>query len=268
MSAPNAPAVTRTVLRVKRKRQDDPIDAFRFEHPNSDRPEADVSGAHRIIDAEWDANARRISLKRSREGDEEVRAQRQRTESAAMAKFTDMLAEYLKCTSKLTTVEQESAPESRADLSPNLSNGSIEDYVYDIYYRDQPVQPKPKPAPKKSAPAELPQLRAPPTVGRASRPRTTYSPLPPARHSTSAPGFEHLESATIDGDDDDDDWDRSLMPVALKRQPNGELQVINATVTDELVADESPEIDDDDEDSNDEDYYLNDYPDDWSGSEY
>lgn len=81
-------------------------------------------------------------------------------------------------------------------------------------------------------------------------------------HSTTAPGFEHLDV----GEDDDDEWEATLLPVALKRKENGELQVLNATVTDDLVAAESPEVDDD-EDSNDEDYYLNDYPDDWSGSE-
>lgn len=148
--------------------------------------------------------------------------------------------------------------ESPAETSPDLSSESIEDYVYDIYYGNEPKQ-----SPKQSSAPSPSTIRAPPVVGRAQTPKKpeAFSPIPPVHHSTTAPGFEHLDT----GEDDDDDWEATLLPVALKRKENGELQVLNATVTDDLVAAESPEVDDD-EDSNDEDYYLNDYPDDWSDS--
>lgn len=155
-------------------------------------------------------------------------------------------------------MDHEKTTDNQVENCLDLSNGSIEDYVYDIYYGDQ--------LPKPIEPVRSSRLNVPPAVGRAQGPRPTspFSPLPPVRHVTSAPGFEHLD---CNSSVHDDDWDSALLPVALKRQPNGDLQVVSATVTDQLVGDEYPEPEDD-EDSNDEDYYLNDYPDDWSGSEY
>lgn len=116
-----AAADARMVLRVKRKRQDDPIDAFRFENRSADRftkrrqtnesallltdifhlaetqTEADVSGTHRIIDAEWDASKRLISLKRKHDDGDDTPAQRRRTDPA-MNQFAGMLSEYLQRT--------------------------------------------------------------------------------------------------------------------------------------------------------------------------
>lgn len=126
MPEARAAADARMVLRVKRKRQDDPVDAFRFEHRDADsftkrrqtneraslltdifhfaetQTEADVSGTHRIIDAEWDASKRLISLKRKHDDRDDVPVQRRRTD-LAMNQFAGMLSEYLQRT---CTVDQ------------------------------------------------------------------------------------------------------------------------------------------------------------------
>lgn len=130
MSTPTAHADARMVLRVKRKRQDDPVDAFRFEYADMDRTrrrkstgasasektglfclaetqnDADIAGARRVIDAEWDADARRISLKRKHDGTDDGSVQRQRIDPS-MAQFSHMLASYLQRALRLTSGPRE-----------------------------------------------------------------------------------------------------------------------------------------------------------------
>lgn len=126
----------RTVLRVKRKRHEDPADAFLFQHvpreqskrrarespPREQRTWRAEKNAHvaglfrfagtvnnitlprsdaRVIDAEWDTRHRQVALKRKRDVSEDaLQSKKQQTESAPqlpeMAHFASMLDEYLK----------------------------------------------------------------------------------------------------------------------------------------------------------------------------
>lgn len=124
----------RAVLRVKRKRLDDPVDAFLFqlreermeakrqrddEAGSADiplRPDAGPRGMFRrqstvessalqqdttkhIIEAEWDAQRHRMKLKRKYNHDEEGAARHDldRDVRQKMGVVTDMLSQYLQC---------------------------------------------------------------------------------------------------------------------------------------------------------------------------
>lgn len=116
-----------TILRVKRKRDDDPIDAFVVQLgtvPNAKQPRPTarerqepgmfrlretvpkaLNDEARVIEAEWDASRRKIAIKRKRDGHEDdEQAQRKKTWTASstspsrMDHFAEMLSDYLKRT--------------------------------------------------------------------------------------------------------------------------------------------------------------------------
>lgn len=110
------------MLRVKRKRDDDPVDAFFFQHHvqsqmkrrglNVNEPERGLfrrketinaddvpqSSGH-IIEAEWDSASNRMKLKRKNEEETESPRKHITTDmSKHMSTFSDMLRDYVKCT--------------------------------------------------------------------------------------------------------------------------------------------------------------------------
>lgn len=110
-----------TILRVKRKRNEDPIDAFVFElnAQNARRriePEGRDIGMFRlaetvpqtlhsnedcrVIEAEWDANRHKIAIKRKRDNvsDDGIRKKTTIEQHNKMNHFADMLADYLQRT--------------------------------------------------------------------------------------------------------------------------------------------------------------------------
>lgn len=281
------------VLRVKRKRADDPVDAFLFQfntqthiakrrgaqpHHLHDQPEhgmfrrretvnisEQMAKDARVIEAEWDSSSHRMRLKRKHELDTEsasVRRKHQPPElqedfAQHMSRFSDMLSEYL----KLNQVSLESS-----DSGTENTN----EYVYDIYYQDTIHMAAWKHRATKN-------VSCVPTVGRARvKTNQPHSPIPISSKgydsipsTTSAPGFEHLQDT-----EEDVDWayDASFCPVHLRTtmDENGHTSVTAVPIgakglaENDLMLEESESgagVCDDDEDSNDEDYYRNDYPD-------
>lgn len=271
-----------TILRVKRKRNEDRIDAFvyqmnlqgtkrRIENEERDigmfrlaQTVPDPANSYknkRIIDAEWDAERRKIAIKRKRDEFTENDARKKHLieKTEKMDHFAEMLADYLQCTSLTYPVN-------------NGEKNTESDFVYDIYYRE--TMPTHWQLPGPSTPARP----GPPTVGRAkTKPKEPYSPVPLAKHqhsTTSAPGFEHLANlhssnpeATAEEWEEDD-----FIPVFLRSSvdQDGRMTVVPISSTGQrlaetLLVDEElrapPSMLGEDEDSNDEDFYANDYPD-------
>ena len=148
------------VLRVKRKRADDPVDAFLFQfHTQTHlakrrgaqpeylhhqpghgmfrrRETVDVDEQMakdaQVIEAEWDSFSKRMKLKRKHEQDTETTSVRRKHQPSLLQEedkardincFSDMLSEYL----RLNHVSLESS-----DINAEAAN----EYVFDIYYQD------------------------------------------------------------------------------------------------------------------------------------
>ncbi|WFC97620.1 hypothetical protein MYAM1_000337 [Malassezia yamatoensis] len=264
------------ILRVKRKRGEDPIDAFvvhsdsrqtKFRSQNAGREigmfrlaqtQADASAAstsQKIIEAEWDSSKKRIAIKRKREEDSihEQSSKIPHTGYDQHGPFSGMLADYLK-------------------LNLGENNKKAEEFVYDIYYRET------LPSEWRVTTSRPVVRNQPPSIGRAkSGGRASFSPVPLPRtqqSSTTAPGFEHLakhhaQEKEYSGDTFEDE---DFIPVFLRSAINdaGHTEMVPVTTSGQrleetLLLDEERDAQnttlEEDEDSNDEDFYGNEYPD-------
>lgn len=282
------------VLRVKRKRADDPVDAFLFQfHTQTHlakrrgaqpeylhhqpghgmfrrRETVDVDEQMakdaQVIEAEWDSFSKRMKLKRKHEQDTETTSVRRKHQPSLLQEedkardmncFSDMLSEYL----RLNHVSLESS-----DINAEAAN----EYVFDIYYQDTTPMTARRHRDAKN-------VNCVPTVGRArTKSNKPHSSVPisgkgydTGPSTTTAPGFEHLQDP-----EEDVDWtqEASFYPVHLRTtmDKNGHTVVTAVPIGAQGLAENDlmlEEIEsgaglcDDDEDSNDEDYYRNDYPD-------
>lgn len=272
---------TDTILRVKRKRNEDPIDAFIFElnAQNARRriePEGRDIGMfrlaetipqtlrsnedRRIIEAEWDSNRHKIAIKRKRDvtSDDGTRKKTAPEQHDKMNHFADMLANYLQRTYQTNSVDSKETKKEKEG-----------EYVYDIYYRQ--AMPAHWQLPKFAPPRV-----GPPQIGRASTKAKSYSPVPVGRSqnsTTSAPGFEHLSKYQVSSQPIEDDWEEEdLIPVFFRStvDEDGRTTVVPISSTGQRLAETllveeeltaPPSMLGEDEDSNDEDFYGNDYPD-------
>lgn len=282
------------VLRVKRKRADDPVDAFLFQfhtqshlakrrgtqpHHPPDQPGhgmfrrretvnigEQMAKDAQVIEAEWDSFSKRMRLKRKHEQDTETTSVRRKHQPSHLQEedkaqdmncFSDMLSEYL----RLNQVSLESH-----DTSAEAAN----EYVFDIYYQDTTPMTAWRHRDAKN-------VNCVPTVGRArTKSNKPHSSVPisgkgydTGPSTTTAPGFEHLQDP-----EEDVDWmhEASFYPVHLRTtmDENGRTLVTAVPIgaqglaENDLMLEEiesGADLCDDDEDSNDEDFYRNDYPD-------
>ncbi|WFD41703.1 hypothetical protein MPSI1_000337 [Malassezia psittaci] len=272
------------ILRVKRKRGEDPIDAFvlhsdsrqtKLRSQNAGREmgmfrlaqtQADASAAstsQKIIEAEWDSGQKKIAIKRKREEDsvQNEPSKLPHTGHDQHGPFSEMLADYLKRTYTYS-------------YAVNLGQNSkkAEEFVYDIYYRET------LPTEWRIATPRPVARNQPPSIGRAkSSARASFSPVPLPRNqqsSTTAPGFEHLTKHHAQENEFLGDMleDEDLIPVFLRSAINDTGHMVMVPVTtsgqrleETLLLDEERDTQnitlEDDEDSNDEDFYGNEYPD-------
>lgn len=286
-SDPDSTSHPDPVLRVKRKHNEDPIDAFVYRMGSSGSkrrvetksldlgmfrfaqtvPQSNVPKQNgRFIDAEWDEKHRKISIKRKRDDptNSETREKALAGSPRKMELFADMLADYLQCTSNsysVNTIEKKRKIE--------------DEFVYDIYYRERMPAEWQLPKPVSST------RSGPPQIGRAGvTPKSSYSPVPLHKTSqytsTSAPGFEHL--AQLNNHEPApglgfDQWEEEdFIPIFIKHTMDeaGHTTIMPISSTGERLAEKllineevqaSPSTFEEDEDSNDEDFYGNDYPD-------
>ncbi|PKI84811.1 hypothetical protein MVES_001196 [Malassezia vespertilionis] len=291
---------TQTILRVKRKRIDSPVDAFVFQlgqersskrHGTNDgargvfrlaetnressysvkahsQVPAEQSASARIIEAEWDAAKHKVAIKRKRGADSDDKEKEQKRKQGKpdepvlpnMDHFAGMLADYLNF--------------NDVQVMENTSN----EYVYDIYFRELLPQNWRVPSHKKSTIQRESASRGPPQIGRAktSPAKHAYSPVPAPRasasdHPTSAPGFEHLSALEENNTQEDWESEADLFPIYLRPMvdEHGETIMMPVSLEGEKLTENSLVYDEqnarsllgEDEDSNDEDFYANDYPD-------